>query len=263
MDELEKGKFGFFFFFLFIIALVVGGYYLINHKFKDEKTTAVEEKVISDALKIDKSKTFVYKEVDSVLNEDIPIIYEYPIINLNTEEIRGINATLKSEISTIKNNVKLQNQVQIDPNEEILYNEGNIYSASIRDYEIYDNVEYSSLVILDYSYYCTGKSGPKDIKAYTFNVETGAMLNKEQLLEKYRKTNEDINEAIKSHLAKELTKIIETDATKVNFIEITNTIESLEYNKTIVYYINQEGKLALNFVVKTEGFDYNDIIVFD
>jgi len=263
MDEFEKGKFGFIFFFLLVIGLSVGGYYLINSDKKDNNLSINEENKLNDALKIDKNQPFIYKMEDSIINEEIPLIYEYPIINLNSDSAKSISSLLKTEISELKKDIKYQSEVEIPLDIEIISKEGNIYSAPIREYEIYEYEKYVTLVVYDYYYYCIDKSEAKKVKSYTFDTTTASLLTLNEILAIYGKNEEEIKNNIKEFLSSESTKIALENKDLVDFIEIDKSLENLTNNKTQVYYINNLGQLVTNFVVQTKENDYNDTIIFE
>ena len=262
MDEFERGKFGFFVFFLIVIFLgVVGFYYVTLDKSNKDNKNKNEVKEISNEYKLDKSKPFIYVEEESMLAHDV--VYSKATINLNSGVAQEINTLLTTELETIKKDVLLLSKTEIPEGKEIVHSHDDIYKAAIRDFEVYLYDKYATLVIYDYYHYCTDEYGAKNMRAYTFNVETGKLLSSEDVLNVYGKSLESIKEKIQTHLTRELSELVTSDPALVNFIEISNSLSNLTYNKSLIYYIDVKGKLNASFVVITAENDYNDNVIFD
>jgi|GEM_PF-6985749 len=263
MDEFERGKFGFIFFFMIVIGLAFGGYYYVKmDKTGDVKTNGEENiKLISDALKIEKDKSFIYTDIESMLAADI--IYTTATVNINSDDARRVNSLLTKELEEIKKDVIYLSDIELPDDVEIVHLHDDIYKARVRDYEFYTYEKYATLVLYDYHHVCTDDYGAKDMRAYTFDVETGKLLSSDEVLAITNYSFEDVKDKIQSYLTKELSNLVASDSSMVNFIQISNSLNNLSIDKSLIYYIDKKGKLNASFVVITEKNDYNDNIIFD
>lgn len=257
MQEESNGYVGFACFFLFILAIVVVGTFLIYQ----DKKEKLEEQVIyteqdgNDKKKIDKSKEFIYYIDDTLLSESLSIGYKYPIINLESEDARIVTQELKDLINNKKSSFV---NMSSKPN-EVICNFGSnetIYKAEIVDFGIFSYREYVSLVVYFTTYSCeSGISNIYGMQSYTFNILSGEKVATEELFHQF---GTGISEAF-SFIREELNKN-QTYVDGNPTIKIEETMNSLKENDTYILYVDEDGKLILKYIVKTNAVDYNDNI---
>lgn len=257
MNEERNNIIGSIFFFLLIIVLAVGGFFVTKKLTKDEnkEETKNNEVVISDEYKVDKEKEYIYFENEKFISMEPDITYKDVIINLNTAET--VNRTLKNELDSIRNSVKYITDNPLDPNREVMYDGENIYSASERNYEIFEYKEYISLIVRDYEFSCYDGSLLKSLKSYVYNISNGKMLLTEDLLGLYNISMETVKEKIREHLQSKQTIIEET---QTELILIDETINNLNNPSSHAIYIDKYGDLNISFIVKSSQVDYNESI---
>ena len=110
----------------------------------------------------------------------------------------------------------------------------------------------------DYDYNCVSSSTPTNIKSYVVDIKDKKVLTNEELLTKYNISEENIIEQIKKRL--EDTQILDED---VQVIDIDGTINDLKngtYGTNKALNISKNGKLMINFIVKSNKINYNDNI---
>ncbi len=230
------------FFLLIVFIVIIGSFTIYKMKYNElsQKKVMDNKIIISDKLKKNKDKDFVFYKDKELLSEELNILYTYPIINLDSTSANEINNILKANADSVKNSIVKD----ICEN-----NQENIKSAINIDYNNYLYQEYLSILVNKNNYECNNNYNLSEINSYTFNVLTGKLITYEELLNKYNYTYTKVLDLIKSNL--------ESDNSE---IDIDNTINNLRENKTYNIYIDEVGKLAIKYIVKTNGLDYNDII---
>ncbi len=249
MKETFKSKLGFAMFFLLIIFLIVGGFFFMKYELRKDKEPP-KTKEEKKNHKIDKNKDYIYFENEETISEEAEIYYKDVIINLNTQTV--LNETLAKENKIYKNNILRISDVTIPFNEVIKYNYDNIYSLTFRLYETYEFGKYISLVIKDYDYSCFTSVNFNKVKAYVFNVNNGKLLSENDLLNMYGINMDTVKERIKEYLL--------SKQTKENGIEVIKIDETINDMNNYSLYINEFGKLAISYLVKTTQTDYNEVM---
>lgn len=231
-------------FFFAIVLIVVTGSILIflNNKSKQENNIFNETKTISDDLKIDKSKDFIYYTGDEVISTSLNIIKKYPVINIKSDDALKITNEIKSYVDLVSKDIEKSDEEEC---------EDNILEATTLEYATFNYQEYASLLIRETSYNCEdGFSSVSKVKGYTVNVTTGEYLDFTKLLKKYNLTFTEVIEKIKENLNSEI-------------VQIEETIDNLKEQETFTSYIDEHGYFVLNYVVKTDEVDYNDTIILN
>lgn len=250
MEENFKNKLGLFTFIFIILFLAIGGYfftnYLLNEK-EDNKTNNNKEK---QDYRIDQKKDYIYFTNSEVISEGAEIYYQDVVINLTTQET--LNETLEKENQIYKNNIKYISDQNILSDEIINYNNDNLYALTFREYSTYEYEKFVSLVLTDYNYSCFDLITFNKTKSYIFNIETGKVLEEQEILKLYNTNIESIKEKIREYLLSKQEIIDE-----VELIKIEDTLN--EFNNYSLY-INEYGKLYISYLVKTSQVDYNEIM---
>lgn len=252
MDN-TRNKFGVIVLGVILLFFIVGGYFFMDYMLKtpdkDKKNNKQEPEVVD--LRINKSKDYIYYDNETEIIDDI--FKRDVIINIEGYEI--INDTLHSELESINSN-----QVRVTTEEipEGTTCENDLYSFSYRDYEIMEYGDYKSLVIKDYDYNCVTSSLPKVVKSYVININDGKNLTNEELLTKFNLNEDNILEQVKKRL--EDTQILDEDVQVIDVDGTLNDIKNSTYGTNKALSISKNGKLMLNFIVKSNKINYNDSI---
>lgn len=253
VEEESSNYLGFgLFFFLIVLIILLGSIFIFfNVRSKNTVASYEETEQIGDKLKKDKDKEFIYFKEEETISETLNILYKVPVINLKSEEANAINNELKAYTSGVKNTLQKGDLYQC-------YDEASdIYKTNYLDYAVYKYQEYVTLLMRESEYNCeVGFSPTNKVKSYTFNVFSGKVLSFQDLLQKYNTTLTKVIEQIRVKLNEDQTIIEE-----VPNIKIEETINQLKAQETYVFYIDEFGDLLLNYVVKTNSVDYNDIII--
>lgn len=245
MRDEKANYIGFILFFLSIVLIVVVGsvtLYSVRNNEINKKKIVNDEVVVTDKLKKDKNKDFIYYSDREEINKDLNIYYTYPIINIDSSTANNLNNILKNNALEAKNN--------ITKNEE-----GNIIEAKTYEYTNYIYQEYLSILV-NKSLYKDEKTTLQEINSYTINLITGEEVTYEELLKEFGFTYTEVIDLIKENL-----EANQTYDGEVANIKIDETINLLKDNNTYNIYINENGKLTVKYIVKTNNIDYNDIII--
>lgn len=234
-----------------ILVFVVGGYFLMDYMTKEEKTVVkTKENDVLD-LRIDKNKDFIYYENSEEISHELVI--EDAVINIIGLE--NINNALHSELVSI-NNSKVTYSNQELP--EGVTCEDGIYAMKFRDYQDISYSKYLTLLVNDYDYSCLSGNIPTSRKSYVVNKETGKIISDEELLQIFNVTEDQIYEGVKKRL--ENTQTLDEEN---QVIDINGTLENLKngsYGINKALSVSKNGKLTINFIVKSNKINYNDSI---
>ena len=99
---------------------------------------------------------------------------------------------------------------------------------------------------------------PKTLKSININKKTGKEVTNEELLEAFNISEDTIIESVKKRLND--TQVLDED---VQVIDIDSTIESIKngaYDVEKALSVSKNGKLMINFIVKSNKINYNDYI---
>ena len=258
MEERNKAIIGCILFIIIVLTIGIGGYIYAfrndNHKTEKE----LQEKTITDNKKESK-KDLIYFENERKLSEELGINYKDVIINLNNSQATAINNQIKSENDELYNSVKKISETTNDTGNTILYDTDDIYSATIRDYQVYKKDNYISIVISDTSYDCfKGVHDSLNVKSYVFDVSANERLSNIDILNKYNTSLSTVKEKIKNKLEKNQSSNPENGS-----IKIDETIENLSNDDSYGLYIDESGDLIIKYIVKSDNLNYNETMVIN
>lgn len=260
MDDIRSGKVKAAFFLFFLVLLIVGGYISVVLLTKDKKVDNDREKEVAttkeESYYLDKSYDYIYFTNIENKNNEWNIIYQDVVFNFKSEEAQALAEELNKENKELKDTYTLISDKKLteEEREKIVY-KNEIYEASYRTDTLYTYKNYASLVSTEYQYDCYNGIKNNGIKAYVFDVSTGKLLSKEELLKAYNKNIDDIKDQIREKLE------LEQKEEGKEQIDITSTLNLIEENYTI--YINKAGYLNVSYLVKFGEVDYNDVIILN
>lgn len=244
---------------LFIILTVsVGGYFFMKYMTTEQKetTTRKDNKKKKD-IRIDVTKDYLYYENAEEFLEEAEIEKQDVIFNFTSQ--KDLNNSLHQELENLYNNVTYIKDNNIPKGTEYIQNDKGIYSVMHRDYLDNSYGDYVSLVVLDFKFDVINGSIINKIKGYVIKKSTGELLTPEVLMETFNVTENIIIEKVKKRLND--SQVLEEGET---IIDIEGTIKSIMDND---YYqgvktlsISKNGKLTINFIVKTNEINYNDSV---
>lgn len=232
---------------IIILTFVIGGYFLMDYMTKE--TEVKEKKTEVNDLRINTSKDYIYFENTEEIEEEI---YKEDVV-LNFKGLEDVNSALYNELETLSENQVLYTDQEVP--EGIVCS---LYSFSYREYTKTEYKDLVSVVISDYDYTCGTSAVPKGTKSYVIDITSGKILSNEELLNKFEITDDVINESVKKRL--EDTQTLDEEE---QVIDIDGTLENLknsEYGQEKALSISKNGKLVINFLVKSNKINYNDSI---
>lgn len=259
MNDIRRGKVYALIFIIFLGLLVGGGFFLTKNLTKDKpkKSMPISENSVKEEvnLKLLKDEDYVYftnEEVISIKNE---ITFKNIAININSNEARLVETKLNNRSEELHGTFKKISESLLTPEEKdaIVYNEEDVYSVNYVKYGTYTYKDYASILVEDYEYDCINGKKQVGAMSYVFDITTGKLLSKADLLAKYGMTLETLKEKVNSELAKETLTTIDVDG----------TLSLLEDTEKYALYINKSGHLVLNYLVKNAETYYNDVIVLN
>lgn len=242
---------------IIILVFIIGGFILMkNITSKEDNINNKENNNITD-LRIDTSKDYVYYENGEEVLDSAEIHKEDVILNFKT--MIDLNNTLHNEVEKIYSNIVKISDVIIPKNTEYTKNESGIYSMEYREYADQKFGDYQSLVILDYKYNVVDGSTINNIKSYVVNINTGKLIDNQTLLTSFNITDEAIIDAVTKRLND--TQVLDGDTQVIDIDGTINNIKASDYNSGIkALSISKNGKLVLNFIVKSNKINYNDSV---
>lgn len=247
MDEL-KNKIGIVVLGIILLIFIFGGYFLKNYLVDsfDKKNNSGKDEVSNVDIRINKDKDYIYFDNAFEIVEDI---YEQDVV-INIKGFESINDSLHNELVALRSNKVSGSGDNVCEN--------NIASFIYRDYQHTEFGDYASVVIKTYNYTCPDSNLPKEIKSININKKTGKEITNEELLKLFNVTEDNIIDAIKKRLND--TQVLDED---VQVIDIDGTISSIKngaYNVEKALSVSKNGKLMINFIVKSNKINYNDYI---
>ena len=255
MEEKNKAIFGCIVFVLLVLTIGIGGYYY-TFKSDDHKTSDEHEQEIMSENKKKKDKEFLYFTNEKEVSKTLGITYKNPVINLDNVQAEAITNQIKEENEKLFNDVKKISETKNDTGNEIVYNTDDVYSATIREYQFYTYENYMSLVISDSLYDCfKGIYEYSNVKSYMFDTKNNERISNVDILNKKSKTLTDVKDTIR--------KKLEKDKINNESIKVDETIDNLSNDDTYGLYIDEDGKLFIKFVVKSDNLNYNESMMID
>ena len=243
---------------IIILLFVVGGFFFMNYftNKEDNNKVGTTNKKVQD-IRINTTKDYIYYENEEEFIEEAEIEKKDVIINFTTQ--KDLNNTLHQELENIYNNITYIKDNSIPDGTIYTNNAKGIYSTMYRDYIDNTYGDYISLVILDFKYDVINSSVIDSIKGYVIKKTTGELLTPEELLKIFEVTEEQIIEKVKKRL--DDSQVMEEDKTIINIDDTIKSIKNNDYYKGVkTLSINKNGKLTLNFIVKTNEINYNDSV---
>lgn len=251
MDN-TKNKIGVIFLIIVLLLFIVGGYFFMEYMLKTPNKTKSTRKdqEITD-IRINKKKDYIYFENTTEIINDI---FKQDVI-FNIKGLENYNNTLHNELEELsKNEVKVTNE-EIP---EGITCENDLYSFTYRDYDLIEYGDYKSLIIKDYAYNCVNSSIPKNVKSYVIDIKNGNIISNDELLKKYNVSEESIIEQVKKRL--EDTQILDEEVQIIDIDGTLNEVKSGTYGINKALSVSKNGKLMINFIVKSNKINYNDSI---
>lgn len=250
--EDTKNKIGVILLVIILLLFSVGGFFVMNYMV-NETNNPHDKKSGENAkeVRIDTTKDFIYFEnseelIHEVFKEDVVI---------NFLGFEAINQTLHQELESLSENKVLASDAGVTCDEEL-------YTFSYREYEYNQFGNYISLNIIDYDYNCENGSRPKGMKSYVIEKDTGKQIDNETLLKTFDVTEEKILDLVKKRL--DFSQTLDEDESQVIDIDGTvNSFNSGKYNVDKSLSISKNGKLTINYIVKSNKINYNDSIEVD
>ncbi len=250
--EDTKNKIGVILLVIILLLFSVGGFFFMNYmvnetdKPHDKKNSENESEV-----RIDTTKDFIYFEnseelIHEVFKEDVVI---------NFLGFESINQTLHQELETLSANKVLAADAGVTCDEDV-------YTVSYREYEYNQFGNYISLNIINYDYNCEKGSIPTSMKSYVIDKNTGKQIDNETLLKTFDVTESKILDLVKKRL--DFSQTLDEDESQV--IDVDGTVNSFndgKYNVNKSLSISKNGKLTINYIVKSNKINYNDSIEID
>ena len=114
------------------------------------------------------------------------------------------------------------------------------------------------MIIKDYDYNCVNSSIPKNVKSYVIDIKNGNIISNDELLKKYNVSEESIIEQVKKRL--EDTQILDEEVQIIDIDGTLNEVKSGTYGINKALSVSKNGKLMINFIVKSNKINYNDSI---
>ena len=245
---------------IIILLFIIGGFILMNSRTSNNDVDINNKDDNVTDLRIDLTKDYVYYENTEEFLEEAEIHKEDVILNFKT--LTELNTSLHNELEAMYSNIVNISDANIPNSVEYENNSKGIYSVLYREYvdQKFDNLQ--SLVILDYKYNVVDGSIIDNIKSYIVNINTGELVDSDTLLNTFNITDEAIIDAVTKRLND--TQVLDGD---IQVIDINGTIDSIknsDYNSGIkALSISKNGKLMLNFIVKSNKINYNDSVEID
>lgn len=209
-------------------------------------------KINSDEINVDKleeEKELVYTGYNLV-NEDetyYSVDAQIPIINIDSETIKKVNAEIRNEYYNKANSIMRQTQ-------------GNtVYKVS---YAAYVNSDYLSLVIKT-NLKEDGKSERVSLKTYTYSMAKEKLVSLEDLIGLKNTTNEVVQQTIQDEIktAYENAKIIASEYGELYERDLSSNQYKIEFSN--VYFLTDDGYVYIIYPYGNDSYTNEmDIVIF-
>lgn len=187
---------------------------------ENKESASVNDSGQNERKKIDEGKDKVFfTTYRNLILDNEPYELLIPTINLNSKDIASINTEMKTFVGATYSNISL--------------NGNNIISGNIITYDVYEYENYITIK-QNYAFYYQGKYMYNYSNIYVVDYDSGKFLNNDNLLEKYNMDEEQLFNYVSEHI----------DSLEVDYI-----IMSLK-NEGYSLYVNNDGKLVINYLVK-------------
>lgn len=205
-----------------VVLLIIFVFLMIGctHSENTNKTLVKEDTFV--LKKVDETKDYVYlSDYKSVLIDNVRTNYQIPVINIVSDEVDNVNLELKSFVVKSYKDSKIVNGV--------------LNSGKIINYTNYVNDKYITIIQTYYNY-LNGVVGEKSDNVYVVSLDTGKVLNNEEILKRF---NLD-----KDNFYKELENKLNSDDVSFTLMNIKNNGYKL--------FINNEEKLGIIYYEVTD-----------
>jgi flagellar basal body-associated protein FliL len=243
MDNKEKNVSSIIAFALVVLIIAFGGYYLVTkyHYSKSDSKEYVNESTHED-IRIDPNKDYIYFNNETVVSENLNIVYKDITININNDDAKKIETNLNNNMTNVRNSV-----VKIDLDKKGEYEtEDDVYSANVIEYNVFKSSKYLSLIASKYSYTVLNGNSVKDNEYYVFDLSNGSILNNNDIMKKENVTDQAIRSKIRGYISNDTEADIDATLNNPYYLTIANN-----------------GNVVINFVVKTNSLNYNVSIEMD
>lgn len=196
---------------LFCLLLLVTG---CNKKVENKEEDNSNQVEVISPEKIDKSKDYVYFNdyKEYYLSDGSIYKLQIPIINYSGESASNVNLEIKTFINnSIKNNIVNNNVLS---------------TGNVIKYSYYESDKYFTLIV-NYTYMVDSVFGESKDFVYVFNLDSGKLLNNDEILE--LSGNDNLDVLLRN-------KIISED--------IEFTIMTIKNNGYSLYF-NDKGELCI------------------
>lgn len=245
---MKKNKVKIFILVLLLIVLIFGIYALIFVLNKNSKNN-----VTKNEIKIDNEKDYIYTDTEVLVDKDPNtngIEFSNFTINLNTKSAKETQKEINNKMEELKQNRTYPSDDSICT---IFINDEkkDVVSLYFNQYKIYETKNYISLLIFYYDYHACGDIMLRGIDSYIFDLESGELVDNNDLKEKYDIT---LDEAINK-----LNDNLISDSTFLTIIHKENIIKNIKDNNG--FYINNDNELVFySFFAPLMGFKKEIII---
>lgn len=240
-----------------LLLFIVGGYVAMRYFTEDNFGSGILPKKNEKIdIREDKSKDYLYFTNGEEFLEEEEIHREDAVFNFKS--LHDLNDTLHSELTDMYK-VTMVSDAAIPEGTEYRHNEKGYYSFTFREYGNTEFDKYVSLVVLDYNYDAINGSVINKLKSYVVDVNTGSLISIEDLLNDFKVTEDDIVKAIEKRL--DDTQVMEEESSVINKEGTLESIKNSTYESGVKgLSVSKNGKLTINFIVKSNKINYNDSV---
>lgn len=231
---------------VFICATILLGGYVIYDKVlkKDVIQTNDGHKENGKLYHVEDGEKFMIYgknllENDQLINRNIEISFAYPVIDINTDEIKKVNSEIyekyqSSYRSNLNNKVTSSSCVAIRKNDQFYGGSHILYNT----YRVYETSNYLSIVIIDEKY-TECASGNIGYVGYVINKDTKKLMTNKEILRLFNAVN---NEKVFIDEYNKAANIFEYS--KITNIEDANV---LIYDNKLMLSIKGNGESLLKY----------------
>lgn len=244
MDKIEKNYSSFIIFILVIVIICVGGYYLIKYQNNNHDDKVFNNNQSDTEVKIDDSKDYIYFTNEEKISDSFSVTYKDININLNNNDAIKLQDELNDKMSKAKESIVKKNETDEATDSDDVHDD--IYSANIIEYKVYETSKFLSLIVSSYTYNANNVNSDPSNLYYVFDLTNGNIADNNSILKEYNITDQEVRTKIRDYL---------------NTVEESDIDEVL--NEPYYLVVADNGKVMINFVVKTTSFNYNESIEMD
>ena len=243
----KNNSFKFLLFGLVVLFIAISGFVLMKksqnfNTYSNDNVNKTDNETVD--IRKDKKKDYFYYEENNRITADLDVEYKIIVFNFNDEN--NIAKILNDETEELKKTVTYTEK-------EIAEDEfDNLESAKYKTYESFVYDKYLSLLVNYYSFNRETLITFEKSVAYIFSKDSGKEITKDELLEYYKLSSEDVNKKVRDYI-EGVSKL--TDEV---VIDIEGTMNNLDKS---AIYVDKVGRLTISILVKNDQSDYNDVVV--